>query len=121
MDIHYQKQKDFTKADSITQFKKEMQGLLKGADPTVIDLYERKSFDELGIQLLIGSNVSYYQPNLNKFHDKLLIDVNVRLIQYFDLLMENKYYDKIKDNVSLTQIINPDKRNLYKEILYYYR
>ncbi|WP_162146903.1 DNA primase [Acholeplasma granularum] len=119
--MEYQKGRDFTKADAITAFKKDMQYLLKNADPTIIDLYERKSFDELGIQLLIGNNYSKL-PIKEKQIPRQMINRAERAIDtiLINLLKENKYYHKIKDNISLTHINNPEKRKLYKDLLYYY-
>lgn len=68
--IYYQKDKDFKKSDDITKFKQEMKQLLVGSDPTIIDLYERRSFDELGIQLLINEHSSSLPVKQNRLIGK---------------------------------------------------
>ena len=119
--VHYQKDKDFNKSDHITQFKQEMKQLLIGSDPTIIDLYERRSFDELGIQLLINEPTSHL-PIKQKPISKQVISRAERVLDLFivDLLKRNDYHDKIRERITILDITDPKKRELYKEILTYY-
>jgi DNA primase len=119
--FHYQKDKDFKKTDHITRFKNEMKHLLFGSDPTIIDLYERKSFDELGIQLLINENINKL-PIKEKPISKQLITRAERALDLLliDLLSRRTYYDQIRNKITLLEIRDAKKRELYKDIINYY-
>ncbi len=119
--IYYQRNKDFKLSDHITKFKQDMKHLLIGSDPTIIDLYERRSFDELGIQLLINDTQSHL-PIKQKPISKQVITRAERALDLLivNLLKTRSYYDKIKDKITLVEITDPVKRALYKEILTYY-
>ncbi len=118
---HFQKGKDFKKSDDITAYKQAMSTLLSGADPTIIDLYERRSYNELGIQLLIHdkkSSLPVKRPVVSK-------DVIKRSERAFDellieLLISRKYFDIISSKIKITEVTQPEKRELYKEIMNYY-
>ncbi|WIF87978.1 DNA primase [Acholeplasma laidlawii] len=119
--IYYQKDKDFKKSDDITKFKQEMKQLLVGSDPTIIDLYERRSFDELGIQLLINEHTSSL-PIKQKPIDRKVVSRAERSIDIIimDLLKQRTYLDKIRESILLTDITDPKKRELYRDLLNYY-
>lgn len=118
----YKKNKDFTKADDITELSKQMTQLLKSADQAVLEMYQRKIFDELKIKVQLTHNqfidlpvkkkqeFKAIKPKAEFAFDELLIN----------LLIEDKYLDKIKYHVSLTEIYDKNQKELYKEIINYY-
>lgn len=119
--LHYQKGKDFKKTDHITRFKNEMKQLLLGSDPTIIDLYERKSFDELGIQLLINENTNKLPIKEKPISQQLITRAERALdLLLIDLLSRRTYFDQIRNKITLVEIRDAKKRELYKDIINYY-
>ncbi len=118
----YKKNKDFNKADDITSFKQEMKELLLNVDPTIIDFYERKSFDDLGIQLLLKQK-EFQLPIKEKPVLKQVVTKAERAIDFIltDLLKSKNNLEMIKEHIDLTQMITPLQKDLYKDLLTYYQ
>lgn len=117
----YQIGKDLKRSDDITHFKNEMKELLLGTDPTIIELYERKAFDELGIQLLIHQKEFTLplkeKPISKKMYHRAIRSIDILLI---NLLKRTTYLDQIKSKLIFTDIENKEQKNLYKDIMKYY-
>ncbi|WP_162163875.1 DNA primase [Acholeplasma hippikon] len=115
------KNKDFQRADDILEFKKQMTALLRGADNTVLEYYQRKIFNELKIKVYLTDTITELPP---KKKEELKV---IRSKGYFafehlliNLLIEDKYLDKIRYYISLVEIHDKDQKELFKDIVNYY-
>src|SRR5690606_15039449 len=52
----FKQNKDFTRADDITKFKREMDSILKGSNQTILAFYQKLVKEELGIDLFLTRN-----------------------------------------------------------------
>ncbi len=117
----YQEKKDFSRADDITLFKKEMRALLSTADETILAFYQKKALEELGIELFLTKG-SYQLPVKERLIAKPIVSKAERAIDLMiiTLLKNNKYLGKIQKHLDLTNMITKLQKDLYKEIINYY-
>lgn len=117
----YQEKKDFSRADDITLFKKEMRSLLSNADETILAFYQKKALDELGIELFLTRG-TYQLPVKERLVAKPIVSKAERAIDLMliNLLKNNTYLGKIQKHLDLTKMVTKLQKDLYKEIINYY-
>lgn len=118
----FKKNRDFSRADDILDFKKQMTSLLSHADQTVLEYYQRKIFDELNIKIFL-TEIQKELPVKKNIEVKKVITraENAVSMILINLLKERRFLDKVQYHVHLTDIHNKNQRQLYKDICKYYQ
>src|SRR5690606_17817547 len=117
----FKQNKDFTRADDITKFKREMEGILRGSNQTILAFYQKLVKEELGIDLFLTREPLVELPVKKQEISKPVITKAERAIDLIllDLIYRDKYlplYDKHLNLLRMKSVGTEEQVTLYRDL-----